>query len=108
MRIGQITLSSENLTIDISAFTCIDGPRITNRMRQAWNEIPVEHFWDLMRRVSENFVNWNANHLRSTCANRIFTRHAARGSRHQFCRTTMTLSSENPRYIFMSIEIDRT
>ena len=105
MRIGQTILSNENLTIEIRGFTIVSGPRICNRMRTAWNEIPINEFWRLMSQVNLNFV---ASNLQASNANRIFSAHAARGARYQFSKTTITMCSDNPRYIFMSIEIERS
>ena len=113
MRIGEATLTNRNYTVQITGFTAVRGIRITNRMRAAWERIPLEAFWSLMQQMSANFVSnhesgiWNPDHLQTSNANRIFCRHSGRGSRHQFRRTTLSMCSENPRYIFMSIEIDR-
>ena len=108
MIIGEILLANDNVTVQLRGFTVISGPRIVNQMRLAWNEISINVFWELMNQVSSNFVTWNFDRLRASNANQIFSQHVSRGARYQFSKSTMSMSSENPRYIFMSIEIDRS
>ena len=108
MRIGEVTLTNRNLTIEIRGFSVELGPRIILRLRNAWEAIPLNAFWDLIREISQNFVSWSNLHLQTSSANRIFSQEAGRGFRHQFISSTVTLSSENPQFIFLSIEIDRS
>lgn len=107
MIIGEVTLRNPRFSIEIRAFTIISGQRILNRMITAWESIPQEALYQLMIEISHN-LNWSAIQLRDSIANQIFVRNCGRGNRHEFCSTTVTLSSRNPNFVFLSIEIDRS
>ena len=104
--LDEVRLVHPNCEVTIRAFTEVQGDRLTQRMRTAWQQLPDAAFTSMVEAIFE-LGQMSTEDLRQIVANRLFRYYSGRtnDTRFEFHSATLITSTQHPGVILILIEI---